>query len=263
VKRRASHEGQQGFTLVETMIALAILAIGLGMLLRSTASNVFAAQRAQMLTAAVNLARSKMYDIEETLQVDGFQEMDQSEEGTFSDEGWPQIRWKSEVVKIELPDMTTLQGMTGQAGAEGEEGATGAAAGGGLLGGMLGGGVGGTDPNSAAGAGIMGTYYTMIADVLKEAIRKVTLTVSYDIGGSSEKMVVTCYFTDPGAIARQIPLAGAGGGEGEEGGGAGGQGTGGTGTGTGGTGTGTGGTGTGGTGTRNPTPGPRGGGETR
>jgi len=169
-----------------------------------------------MMTAAVNLTRGKMYDIEETLLVDGFQEMDQSEEGNFSDEGWPQIEWKAEIVKIELPDMNTLQGMTGQ-GEEGAEGATstGAPAAGGLLGGMLG-GVGGTDPNSAAGAGMMGTYYTLISDVLKEAIRKVTLTVTWDIGGSTESMVVTCYFTDPGAIARKIPFAGGAGAEGEE-----------------------------------------------
>ena len=114
--------------------------------------------RAQMMTAAVNLTRGKMYDIEETLIVDGFQEMDQTEEGNFSDEGWSQIQWKAEIVKIELPDMSTLQGMNGEAGAEGAEGesATGAPAAGGLLGGMLG-GVGGTDPNSAAGAGIKGT----------------------------------------------------------------------------------------------------------
>jgi prepilin-type N-terminal cleavage/methylation domain-containing protein len=212
---------QGGFTLVETMIALAILAIGLGMMLRSTASNIFAAQRAQMMTSAVNLARGKMYDIEETLITDGFPEMDQSEEGTFSDEGWAQISWKSEIVKIELPDMSTLQGMSGQEGAEGAEGAAPAApAAGGLLGGMLG-GVGGTDPNSVAGAGIMGTYYTLISDVLKDAIRKVTLTVSYDVGGDHESMVVTCYFTDPGAIARKIPGVGgmAGGQAGEEGGG--------------------------------------------
>jgi prepilin-type N-terminal cleavage/methylation domain-containing protein len=211
-------DSQAGFTLVETMIALAILAIGLGMLLRSTASNIFAAQRAQMMTSAINLTRGKMYDIEETLLVDGFQEMDQTEEGNFSEEGWPQIEWKAEIVKIELPDMSTLQGMTGEAGAEGAEGesATGAPAAGGLLGGMLG-GVGGTDPNSAAGAGIMGTYYTMISDVLKDAIRKVTLTVSWDIAGDHETMVVTCYFTDPGAIGRKIPLAGGAAGEGEGG----------------------------------------------
>ena len=215
MKRR---EGEQGFTLVETMIALAILAIGLGMLLRSTASNIFAAQRAQMMTAAINLTRGKMYDIEETLLVDGFQEMDQTEEGNFSEEGWPQIEWKAEIVKIELPDMSTLQGMTGEAGAEGAEGesAAGAPAAGGLLGGMLG-GVGGTDPNSAAGAGIMGTYYTMISNVLKEAIRKVTLTVTWNIAGDTETMVVTCYFTDPGAIGRQIPLAGGAAPEGEGG----------------------------------------------
>jgi len=200
------------------MIALAILAGGLVFLLRSTASNVFAAQRAQMLTAATNLARSKMYDIEEQLLDEGFQELDQVEEGDFSDEGWPDITWKAEIIKIELPDMASLQDVA--AGAEGEEGAGGA-----LGGGMLGMGAGEeTDPASAIGAGIMGTYYQMVTDVLSEAIRKVTLTVSYPVLGEIETLVVTCYFTDPSAVNRQIPLAGgAGGGEEEEGGGAGGE----------------------------------------
>ena len=206
---------QGGFSLIEVMIALAILAAGLVFMLRSTASNVFAAKRAEMITAATGLARAKMYDLEEELLAEGFQETDQTEDGDFSDEGWPDITWEVTIEKIELPDMSTLQGM----GAEGEEGAEAAgaegAAAGGAMGGMLGGMTG------EASAGIMGTYFQMVSDVLQEAIRKVTLTVRYPVLGETESMVVTCYFTDPSAVNRKIPLAGgAGGGEEDDGGGA-------------------------------------------
>ena len=237
---------QAGFTLIEVMIALAILAGGMVVLLRATAANVMSAQRAQMLTAATTLARGKMYDLEEVLVTEGFQEMDQEEQGDFGEEGWKQIEWKATIVKIELPDMSTLQGM----GATGEEGAEGQAAasplGGGLLG-MLGGGgtTAAEQGQEAMGAGIMGTYFQIISDVLKDAIRKITLTVTYPIvPNGTEELVVTYYVTDPAAVNKKIPFAG--GAEEEEGEG--------TGTGTTGTGTETG-TGTG-TGTRTPTPTP-------
>lgn len=227
-RARTARRAEGGFTLIEVMIALAILAGALVVLMRASASNIYAAQKAQMITAASNLARGKMYDIEEILAQEGFQELDQAEEGTFAEEGWESITWKSEIVKIELPDMASLQSMNGQGG-EGEGGEAEraeAAAGGGLLG-MMG---GGTDGSGAMGAGIMGTYYSLVSDVLKDAIRKVTLTVTYPVvGGGSESFVVTCYFTDPSAVNRKVP----GGGVGEEEGG-GGEGGGGEGGGTGG-----------------------------
>ena len=227
-----------GFTLIEVMIALAILAGGLVFLMRSTASNIFAAQKAQMLTAASSLARAKMYDIEERLVSEGFQELDKAEEGTFSDEGWPAITWKVEIIKIELPDMASLQAMGGQGEGEGGAATTGGTGSGGLLG-MLGmGGAGGDPASGTASAGIMGTYYSIISDVLKDAIRKVTLTVSYPVVGEpNESFVVTCYFTDPAVVSRKVP---GGGNDDDENSGGGGGGTGGGGDGTGGGGGGTG-----------------------
>jgi general secretion pathway protein I len=264
--------GQGGFTLIEVMIALGILAIGLVALLRTTAGNITTSQRAQMLTAATNLARGKMYDLEERLLVDGYQELDILEEGNFEEEGWPLITWRAEIIKIELPDMATLQGLTGttpgeqptaaaqDAGPPGDPAAAAAAAeegGGGLLG-MF--GLTGDPASGGMGGAMMGTYYSLVSDVLKEAIRKVTLTISYPtVGGEMESFVVTCYFTDPAVVNRKVPQAGGGEeGEGTEDGAEGedrGTGTGsGTGTGTGsGTGTGTG-TGTGDTGGRGSTP---------
>jgi general secretion pathway protein I len=211
-----ARRGERGFTLVEVMIALAILGGALVVLLRGTAADIFSAQRAQMKSAAAELARAKMYDIEEDLLTRGFQETDQEEEGNFEDDGWPTIKWKSSIVKIELPDMQTLQGVQKQ-GQEGDQAGGAAGAGGGMLGGLLGqggmmGGAGGTDAagsgQSSLGGALMGSYYQMISDVLKDAIRKATLTVSYPVGADTESFTVTCYFTDPSAVNRKIPFAG-------------------------------------------------------
>ena len=48
------------------------------------------------------------------LRKDGFQELDQSSEGDFADEGWPSISWKAEVRKVELPSMEQLQAIAQQ-----------------------------------------------------------------------------------------------------------------------------------------------------
>src|SRR4051812_46966551 len=91
----------RGFTLLEVMIALAILGFGLVVLLKSAAGSIFNAQQAHMIGVVTDLARGEMYEIEEKLLKDGFQDTDQSEEGkTFADEGWPNVRYSYKVEEV-------------------------------------------------------------------------------------------------------------------------------------------------------------------
>lgn len=200
---RRARSAQRGFTLLEVMIALAILAGGLMILLSASSMNVERTKRAQWLAVATDLARGKMYDLEEELLKDGFQELDKTESGEFDDEGWPQIEWEAKVEKIELPSLGALQ--EGQA--EGEEGAEGGA-GGGLLGGFLG-TAGGADPSTNAGAGLIASQFQLVADVLEKSIRKVTLTVKWTVNGDEQELVVNCYFTDPKAVNQTFGGGGA------------------------------------------------------
>src|SRR4029079_8995573 len=86
---------QAGFTLLEVMIALAILASALTVLVRSVGRNVGVAQEAESLTVVTSLALTKRADLEESLIKDGFLETDQSSEGDFGDDGWADITWKA------------------------------------------------------------------------------------------------------------------------------------------------------------------------
>ncbi|MEM9489981.1 MAG: prepilin-type N-terminal cleavage/methylation domain-containing protein [Myxococcota bacterium] len=210
---------QGGLTLVEVMLALAILSAALVGLLGETALNVRSSQEAMMRGVVVELIRSKVYDIEAELLKDGFQELDQSDSGDFSDEGWPDIEWKSEVEKVELPGLNTLQEL-GEEGQGGEDGATDSP-----LGGVLdfaGLGLGGGD---AQGAEMITQQFETISKVLEASIRKVTVTVTWTVGNETQEMVVACYFTDPKSMDKVLSGAGRDSGESEGGGSSGGTGT--------------------------------------
>jgi general secretion pathway protein I len=223
-------EAARGFTLVEVMAALAILALGLTVLLQSTAKTVRAAEQSRMRGVAAALARGALWDVEEQLRKDGFQETDQSSEGDFEEQGWPQIKWKADVRRVELPSPEQLAAMAEQqaqqaaAAAAAQAGAgagtgtgTGSAAplmegGGGLLGmlSMFGGGF--TAEDVAGGNFLAGGGYTIIQDVFKVAIRKIVLTVSWKALGQEESFDVVYYVTDPDAMNRVLGggISGAG-----------------------------------------------------
>ena len=62
-----------GFTLIEVMLALAILGAALVILVKSIAGNITAAQDSFYMGVATELARGKMADLEEELLQEGFQ----------------------------------------------------------------------------------------------------------------------------------------------------------------------------------------------
>ena len=97
----------RGFTLLEIMVAVAILAATLVVLLQIVTNNVRATNHAKLTTAATFLARTKMSDIEDYILYKGFTSESETGKGTFKDEGYPQFRWDSTIERIELPtDMT-------------------------------------------------------------------------------------------------------------------------------------------------------------
>lgn len=230
---RGPRRPRGGFTLLEVMLALAILSITLVGLLGRTTGNVRLTQEVAMRGTVATLARGQMYEIEDLLLREGFQEMDQTMEDDFGDQGWPEVRWKAVIEKIELPGLNSLQALQeGAGGAEGEGGAAGGEqAGGGLLGSFLsmgGGAGGGSGEDTSADASFISSQFEILRQVLEASIRKVTLTMTWEVGNEEQTMVVACYFTDPAAMQQVLPGVGnlAGGGEGEEAAGGDGTGTG-------------------------------------
>lgn len=77
--------GRRGFTLLEVLVAVAILGLWLTTILAGQFKAVKQASHARHLNVAVGLARCRMSEIEEELRVDGFQEMAMQDTGPCCD----------------------------------------------------------------------------------------------------------------------------------------------------------------------------------
>ena len=226
------------------MIALALLGLAMTVLIKSAAGSIFNAESAHMLGISTDLARGKMYDIEEKLLKEGFSETDQSEgdpagscSKDFADEGWATIAWCDKVEPVEMPSWDNLQQLalghaknvgSGSAGAgssqfgSGSGSALGSDAIGGFqnsaLGGMLGmlgafggggSGAGKKDVAGMQGGALIQSQYTMFQQILKVSVRKVTLNVKWKVLGSDRELKVVAFFTDPAAMDKVINGLGA------------------------------------------------------
>ncbi len=205
-----------GFTLVEVMLALAILGMALVMLMRSAAGSLNSTAQAQMLGIAVDLARGKMYDLEELLAKEGLGTSDREEEGDFEAEGWPLIEWEAKIELVELPNLETMKEVGQNAAADGGKGiasSTGAKA-------PPGAGSGSAAEQAAnQTTSFIEQSYGMISELLKVGLRKVTLVVKWKVANRDRDLKVILYVTDPVELVKAadsvLGAFGAGGGSDE------------------------------------------------
>ena len=164
------------------MVALAILSTTLVVLLRIVTNNVRATNHAKMTTAATFLARTKMVELEDDVLYDGFIETNESKNGSFKTEGYPQFRWETSVERIELPT-----NMTQQAQDEAKTASDKAKDPMAMMSGFLG--------------GMMSTFIEPIRIGLQESVRKVTVRVLWDESGRRDQSFeVVQYLTDPAKL---------------------------------------------------------------
>src|SRR5262245_39247254 len=82
-RHRTKHAA--GFSLLEVMVAVAILGLGLTAILSAQAGSFSAATHARSLSLATGLARCKMLELEQKLVKDGFAELDENDSGPCCD----------------------------------------------------------------------------------------------------------------------------------------------------------------------------------
>ena len=101
---RSQKRGQRGYTLLEVLIAMSILAMALSILLGTQANSAHMTERANRMALASLMVRSKMIDLEGELRTDGFSDTTQELSGDFSDEGFDDMEWEAVIEVLEIPD---------------------------------------------------------------------------------------------------------------------------------------------------------------
>ena len=173
---------QRGFTLLEVVTALGILAMSLTVLLESQAASVSSAGRSRDLTIATLLARSKMVDVEVAAVEDGFTLGDVEEEGDFGDEGFEAYKWKTRLLEIKI-EISGLMGLCeGFMGSEEEESGAGEDFGDceSMLGGLDG----------------FGGALTTFTDEMGQSLRLAEVTVTWPVGRYEESIQVRSFVTN-------------------------------------------------------------------
>ena len=177
--RAPAARGEGGFTLLEIMVAIAILSVTLVVLLSIVTNNIRATNHAKMTTAATLLARTKMVDIEDQILDVGFSDTTETAAGTFKELGYPQFSWETTIERIDLPadmgqqarDKSTQDTMDAK------------------------------DPMSMMTGfigGMMSSFIEPVRIGLQESVRKVTVKVIWDEHGRpNQSFEVVQYLTDP------------------------------------------------------------------
>jgi general secretion pathway protein I len=218
-----------GFSLLEVMVAIAILGLGLTAILSAQAGAFSAAQHARSLSVATGLARCKMLEVEEKLTREGFPELDEQDSGPCCDDDDSEAMrctWRIERPELPEPGLGELNldselNLGSQSGGS-PSGGLGALA---SLGGPTGSlassvgsdgkvgdvaqGIAGSIAESGGIDGLIGMGMSLIYPDLKRffeaGTRRVTVAVHWADGSIDRTLEVMQWFTRPAAPAAAIP----------------------------------------------------------
>lgn len=160
---------KNGFTLIETVIAMGIIASGLLLLVNTWGGAFVRLDRTQKSFELASLLERKMADIEIKYRGKNIDEIKEEDEGDF--DGFPNYTWKMSSRKLEFPDLS----------------------------GALTGRDGGADAMTL-------TAIKQLTEVLSKSIKEVTVAVVYTKPGKKPiEHSVTTYFVDYTKTAMGVP----------------------------------------------------------
>jgi general secretion pathway protein I len=118
---------EKGFTLLEVMIAIGVLAIGIGAILTAENNSLDVTLRAKRMTTVATLARNTIIDAERELQGKTFEEVKEKSTGKF-EAPYSDYSWERVIKEVTFPNVTGA-GAGGGGGAAGTSGGAASAGG--------------------------------------------------------------------------------------------------------------------------------------
>jgi len=157
----------RGFTLLETMIALAIMVIAFASILMVESASLNTSVKARQMNVVAMLAKNKMVETEYKFEGKTFDEFKKEDGGQF-DLPYQDYAWKMKVREVTFPAI--------------------AAGGGGKAGG---------DKDNAGDSDAMLEMITkLVTKFLSKSLREVTVTVSWKKGTGEQSYSLTTYWVD-------------------------------------------------------------------
>jgi general secretion pathway protein I len=236
----------RGFTLLEVLVAVAILGLGLTAILSAQTGLFASSSYAERVSFATGLVRCKMSEVEIKLEKqNSYPLVDMKDEGPCCAEetyGGFTCKWKIEKIELPLPPKTTNLNTLGSGSGMSSFGplsaiaAVGASSGSVLgqnpglgdiaktlagpssgPGGVLGKLPGGLSPGLAMGGTqvlaplVMSLVYPTLKPMLEASIRKVTVSATWKEGTRTRDVTLTQFVTNPqmGGLDPTLPMGGA------------------------------------------------------
>ena len=156
-------EKNKGFTLLEVLIAIAIMVMALGAILAIEGSGINDSERARQNSVVAMLARNEMIQTELDIEGKTFDEVEKELTGKF-DTPFEVYGWKRTVKEITFPNITSLNAQDSGKN-EGEDQAS-------------------------------GMLSKLISNYLSKAMREVTVTVLWHKGTHEQSFSVSTYWVD-------------------------------------------------------------------
>ncbi len=175
-KLRSEKKNKQGFTLLEVVLALVVMASGLFILTNSWASTYSRLRKTQVQVQIASLLERKVTEIEREYKNKSLESIPEEKEDNFGSE-LPQYTWRLRSKKFEMPNLSAM--LTAQPG--------------------------GADP-------ILMTLMTTYTEFLSKCIKEVNVSVTFTEGKKPLVADVTIYMVD---YNKSLPLPALGGGVGK------------------------------------------------
>jgi len=218
---------RRGFSLLEVMVALAILVVSLAILVETQSNAVVMTREAERMITATDLAVGKLTEARLYLEEEGFQNDQVHEEGDFDDWGddlltveigdeLEDYHWEWWITEVELELAGDIAGMVGGLAGDGDLGEGG-------LAGMLPPGLAGSLPENASSAaadaanaaGGLGSLLSpdMVTELLAPYVREVRVRVwwgddSEEAAELGNEVVIVSHLTNPTGIVQQMQAEG-------------------------------------------------------
>ena len=196
-RRSQIRVGQAGFTLVEVMLAMAILAGVLTGLTLTVTRAVRVASHARYMTTATFLCRQKLVELEDKFIVEGFTDEAgiKEEHGDYKEDEFRRYSWSRTIERIRLPEASDIQSAATRLLQDKQQ----------IAGKALG---GGSSPQSGSGPNLgsnIGGMIGPVKEMLEQGIRRVTVRILWEEPGLGEQKVeVVTFYTD----MRRVPAFG-------------------------------------------------------